>query len=798
MDQSAEQRNCGSLSNKSYLAFLIVFMTLLGGHGQPFAMPMSMQLQLEVFLNGHPTHLVGAFTQLPDRRIAADPSELKEIGIKTTPASGSKHPVPLDSIPGLSYHYDVANQTIAINIPVFGLVPHNYRAKKKPSRSEVQSSLGAVVNYSLFGSAHSDAKINEFVFNGASINLDSHLFSPLGTFDVSGIIGTTRFSDFSALRLDTTWSYSDPETLLTWRAGDAISSGLAWTRPIRMGGLQLQRNFALRPDLITMPLPNISGSAAIPSTVDVFINNVKTFSQDIPPGPFTVRDLPVVSGNGTARVVVRDVTGRETQTETAFYASSHLLRRGLTDFSAEVGFIRLHYGQKSADYESDPVAVGTIRYGMSDTITLQGHAEGGLGLINAGAGAAGQIGSLGVLTLAGSFAHNGDKTGAQIYAAFEVDLGGFTLYASTQREVFGDYFDLAAVSAERHLKHRGLSKFSGHKPAIAIDRISIGIPLPFGGSKLSLSFIHKEFDAEQETDILNASYSHSLTDRLSLFGNGFYDFADDSNFGFYAGVSASLGVWGTGSLALSQNSENTRITADLVKAAKREHGSFGWRLRTSEGERPDRQVSLAYQGKLARVEGTVTQHGNAVSGSAYVDGAIAVAGGGIFFTNRIDDAFAVVDTGAPGVEVLYENRPVGTTGANGKILVSGLRSYERNRISIDPRSLPVTADIPITRLDVTPAYRHGISVNFNIHSQDNAALVVFLTTDGTPLPVGSQGVIVATGDEFIVGYDGQAFVKNLSAQNQVKIDMGEQICIASFAFKLQRNTQVMIEDVICR
>ena len=48
---------------------------------------------------------------------------------------------------------------------------------------------------------------------------------------------------------------------------------------------------------------------------------------------------------------------------------------------------------------------------------------------------------------------------------------------------------------------------------------------------------------------------------------------------------------------------------------------------------------------------------------AQVDGAVAFVGGGTFFSNRIDDAFAVVDAGSPdvdvsGVEAGGENVPI--------------------------------------------------------------------------------------------------------------------------------------------
>ena len=144
---------------------------------------------------------------------------------------------------------------------------------------------------------------------------------------------TSSDNQAEALRLNTTFAYSDEQSLITYRAGDVMSSGLAWTRPIRMGGAQVQRNFGLRPDLITLPLPAAVGSAALPSTVDVYLNNIKTFSQDVGAGPYRINNLPVVSGSGTARVVLRDSSGRETESSLPFYASPNLLAAGLYDFS---------------------------------------------------------------------------------------------------------------------------------------------------------------------------------------------------------------------------------------------------------------------------------------------------------------------------------------------------------------------------------------------------------------------------------------------------------------------------------
>ena len=84
----------------------------------------------------------------------------------------------------------------------------------------------------------------------------------------TGIVATALDgSDAGWRRLDSTLTYDDPARLATARLGDLISGGLSWTRPIRLGGIQLARNFGLRQDLVTLPLPAFSGTAAVPSTI---------------------------------------------------------------------------------------------------------------------------------------------------------------------------------------------------------------------------------------------------------------------------------------------------------------------------------------------------------------------------------------------------------------------------------------------------------------------------------------------------------------------------------------------------
>lgn len=183
---------------------------------------------------------------------------------------------------------------------------------------------------------------------------------------------------------------------------------------------------------------------------------------------------------------------------------------------------------------------------------------------------------------------------------------------------------------------------------------------------------------------------------------------------------------------------------------------------------------------------------------------MTVAGGSVFVANRIDDAFAVARVGAPGVDVLFENRVVARTDMAGNALIPTLRSYQANTISIDPRSLPLDASVETTVEVRAPSDRAGVIVDFGARSMVNAAIVVLHDAAGRPLRPGMVGALqpglrgtAAAAPDFTVGYDGRAFVENLSTENEVVVQLEAGSCRARFAFAPRQGTQVSIGLVPC-
>lgn len=504
------------------------------------------------------------------------------------------------------------------------------------------------------------------------------------------------------------------------------------------------------------------------------------------------------AGAGEAQVILRDSLGRETTTRLPFYTSSDMLGQGLLDFSTEVGFPRRNFGTQSDDYDQRMFGFATARYGLTNWLTLESHAEGGEDLINGGVGAAFPLGPYGALSVAVAGSHHDGRTGSLVNASLEMSHEGWSIYGRIQR-AFGDYEDIASITAEPSFSDPGdFPIFSAGVPR-AIGQVTLSIPTPLDFSSLNLSYTHLESAEGQKSQIVGLSYSQQIFRRSSLYATAFVDLEDRDSFGVFAGISLPFGDDITASTGVESGPDGLNVVADVAKSERLQDGSVGWRARTSEGETPSRSAAVSYRAPFARFEAGVQQYDNDFRATAQMDGAIAVAGGGVFATNRIDDAFAVVDVGAPDVDVQFQNRPVGKTDRKGRILVPGLNSYEPNTVSIDPKNLAVDADVPATKEVVVPADRSGVVVKFGVSEAPKAALVTLVDTSGTPLEAGLKGRIDGSSDVFVIGYDGQAYIRGLASENAVVIDRSDgSSCRAEFPYKPEPGQQVAIKDVACR
>ena len=401
------------------------------------------QLYLELVVNQMNT---GSLVNVQQRagQLYVDANVLKDAGIHlpiTPPAQ-----VGLDSVPGLHSEYDIPGQRLLLDVPPDWLPEQVLGRRSNYQRSEAMSSFGVLLNYDLYLNDTDDAGSYLAAWNEVRLFDNWGTLSSTGQYRRSLVSAGDNQLDNGYLRYDTTWRFSDDERMLTYEVGDLISGALAWTSAIRMGGVQISRDFGVRPDLVTYPLPQFSGEAAVPSSVDLFINGYKSSSENLQPGPYTLTNVPFINGAGEAVVVTTDALGRQVSTSVPFYVTSTLLQQGLSDFSVSAGSVRRGYGIDDFAY-GPGVTSGSLRYGLSNSLTLESHLEASDSLALGGVGANFKLGNFGVLNSAVSQSRFDGRGGRQASLGYQYSAQRFS-FAYQRLQRFADYADLSVIDAD--------------------------------------------------------------------------------------------------------------------------------------------------------------------------------------------------------------------------------------------------------------------------------------------------------------------------------------------------------------
>jgi outer membrane usher protein len=673
---------------------------------------------------------------------------------------------PLAAIDGIRLEIDGLMQRVFVQAPANSFQATELSASTRSSPMVTRAAPGAFLNYQL--SAQRDRETREGIA------------AELGLFGAPGVFTNTVTVRDKAVRLESTLTRDFIGSMTTLSIGDAVSDAGSYGNAVRFGGVRWAKNFGLRPDLVTMPLLSSTGTATVPSTIEVFVNGQLVSQQDVPPGPFVIDRLPVVSGTGEVSVVVRDQFGREHVSSSSFYASQALLARGLSQYAIDVGSLRENFGLESADY-GGLMAQGTWRRGLTDEITLEGHAELAAGsLRNFGVNSAFQIGRLGVLSLTGATGADEEGSGWLGGAGFERRGTRSSFVISTQLASDG-YRQLGdSFAPELRVRSRTL--------------VQSGTSFGRAGS-LGVALVRQTyFDSPARTTVaLNHSVSLAGRGMLSLIASR--AFGERKLTGAYLIYTLPLDRRRTFSSSLLKTEGVDDGPVALASLIQNPEIGSGTGFRLSAASTADYEAALQHRFLNAEVDLESMRYGGQSTHAAYVSGAITLLDGQLSAARSVTGSFAVVDVGdLADVPVYLENQPVTRTNSRGRALLPELRPYEANRIGIDPRDLPFETRVAARELMIAPPFRSGVVARFPVERIRSGSFRL-RRSDGSPVPSGAW--VEFNGERFPVALDGFVYVTNfdhgLSAfatwksgrcrfrvepppPNEPAPDMGEIVC----------------------
>ncbi|MFT0545415.1 fimbria/pilus outer membrane usher protein [Allopusillimonas ginsengisoli] len=771
----------------------------------------SQQLFLQASINGNRVARLLPFEQKGDS-LWASPEVLRKIGFKQVEQGTAK--IDLNTLPGVTVSYNAASQAVAIIAPADALDLE--RTTRQASQSEtIQTTrgTGALLNYDLYG-VHDPDSIS--TLSAAS---EMRVFSPLGvlnntmltTLQTKSKSASSQTSSYSAynrsarnVRLDTAWHSFWPESEISLSIGDTTTSYLPWSRSVRIGGIRFGRDFSLTPYRITSPLPAFMGTAVLPSAVDLYIDGIKRYNGQLPAGPFRLDNMPVVTGMGNAQVALTDSLGRRTLVEIPFYSSNTLLAQGLSDWSLAAGYVRKDYGYASFSYEKDPVYSGTIRYGISNNLTLEGHGEYSRRAATLGGGAVATLGVLGQVSASYSASRSEGLKGSQYSLGYQWQSRRFNIGMNSVRSN-GQYQDIASAYSTSSIPRVSESAVAG----VSLDKLG----------SLNVSYVHTRYGKGMASAY---DYNGSAFD-----GYTYYSGSATSN--RYAGAYWSKSFGGRATLSVSYNrslnaphdntvfvglslyfDKNRTVSSAVqrsnnqssysVSASQATPGETGWNW-TVQGQKGQNSkygnAEVSYRSLKGDYRVGVNAYGQSNSVYAGASGSVVTMDGALFTGRKVYDGFAVVSTsGVPDVPVMLENRQIGLTDAQGRLMISPLGAYQKNQISINPLNLPTNMKIDQVNVNIAPQKGSGVVVNFALRPTRAATITIHDRT-GRPVAVGVPLSLNGIATGAVMGYDGLAYLEDLQDDNTLLASMPQAACIVHFSYPKSNATLPSIGPLTC-
>jgi outer membrane usher protein len=665
------------------------------------------------------------------------PAALFSLGRLRLPAERPTHVAavgldyyPLDAIPGAHYEIDESAQAIDITAPASAFTNTTLDGLGNVRTVATRPDPGLFLNHD-FQLLHSGG---QELLSGL---VEGGFFSRLGVLTTQ-YAGPDLLHSFVPRRLNTQFFRDFPESMTALTIGDAFSAYSPWARTVAFAGVRYASKFATQPSFVSTPLPGIAGQASQPSTVDVYVDNVKRLSQPVAAGPFAIQNVPVISGQGEIRMVVTDVLGRQQVITESYIRSSQLLRAGVSDFTYEAGTVRLNYGIKSNQYRSF-FADASYRRGFSDTLTLEARIETQLGTETVGLGAVYALRNVGIFSggMAGSM--DGGRSGELLYAGYSRAQRSFG-FATQVQMASANFRQLGLLDDQRATKlllQAQVSKSLGRLTSVAAG------------------YLRRDGRTESDVQALTASVNLRLH-RAFLTVGGTYSLLSPGPYGLSVAFIVPLGEK-TIAMATGDSSPTSRSAVVEVSRSIPLGPGYGYRIRSTNVDQQQNEAAFYYQNNAGSYGVEASQGDGGTNVRLLERGSFVLLHRHLMVSRWLSDSFGVVEVpNAKGIPVYVNNQVMAKTDQWGFALLPWLVAYNRNSVRLDDVALPVDVNVDLEERMVVPMARSAVFVRYQPASVGDATLIL-TGPGGQSVPQGAMVTVNASPTAYEVELRGEVF-----------------------------------------
>ncbi|WP_168191914.1 fimbria/pilus outer membrane usher protein [Chromobacterium phragmitis] len=539
-----------------------------------------------------------------------------------------------------------------------------------------------------------------------------------------------------------------------------------------MRGATLSSDDRMIPQSLRGYAPQINGIAKTNAKVTVRNQGRVLYTTNVPPGPFSIRDLGSTA-QGQLEVTVEEADGSKQSFTVNTSSVPFLTRSGMLRYKAGIGQADMANSSKRPN-----IATAEASYGLSDTLSVYSGFIASADYRSLALGVAQDMGSFGALSA--------DVTQASAHMLDGKDYSGKSYRLNYAKKLESIDADLRLFNYRfSEQTYRSLSQYlnsqNGSYANNDKQRLGLTASKAFGRTTMFVS-------AERAT-----YWNNTPTQRVDLSLNRDMDLGPLRNVsvnlslqslrdqsGNKIGTSLSFSVPLENSRRINYNVQNSAgNTNHLLSYSDNSRQNHSYNVSVSantQDAKPQLSGDYHYAGSalLADLSASKQQGGYSSLSAGLASSLLVHAGGVSMSTASTGETRLLVDTG--GVSGVPVYGAPAATDRNGYAVLTGVSPYQGQDVRLDADNMPdtVEASAAVRRVVLTEG-AVGKS-EFPVKVGRKALLQVRLPDGKTP-PLGATVTDLTTKHSIgMVGDNGLTFVSGLNASAAMEISWGTQRC----------------------
>ncbi|WP_060988158.1 fimbria/pilus outer membrane usher protein [Photobacterium leiognathi] len=574
------------------------------------------------------------------------------------------------------------------------------------------------------------------------------------------------------------------------------------TLPLR--GISLSSVDDMRPDSLLGYAPVIRGVAKSEATVSVYQDGNKVYQTHVASGPFVIRDINSLTGNGDLKVIVKEADGSKHSFIVPYASSPSLKRENQTDYAIAFGNYRGESGPHPTFMQA------TLNHGFSQGVTASTGVQLASQYQSYNIGLTKNLGSYGTLNT--SITDKKIKSGNNRYqkgnifgVKYQKDFIRSNINLGLDFSHYSKNGDLQLDDSEYFINDNTNNRNLNNTLSINLSK-SFDNSLSFNVNDNFYSY-YNNYKNMNNLNLSSSYYYKGIYFSLGLNSQSSYS-GEGSNNSIYFNTSIPMSIFNNTPLNDKIYDISYGLSTDLNGDSSSQVGINGI---LDDGNHITYGLNLNRYKQSSGISANVNNNNNYGSQSLIfgkgdngyninfnASGGMIYYNGNIILGQPIYNSSALIEVNdAKNIKVT--NQSDVKTNKSGFAIISSLNNYRSNRIALDPESYPNNVDIAMPIINVVPTVDAIVLAKFNAKIGYKALFKLHYKKGIIPFGA-SVNLLGDNNISSMVSTDGSVYLTGLPKNGKLNVEINKkESCKASYHLSNnEMKKSVIVKELLCQ